>query len=223
VYGSTCEHPPVSFGPDVYERIRPGTQRSAAAVVPVVQRIVRARSVVDVGGGEGWWAAEFARLGVRAVCVDDGAAGVLADRVEHVRLDLGAGVPANLGAFDLALCLEVAEHLEAEAGNRLVATLCELAPAILFGAAVPGQGGHGHVNEQWPSYWVQRFQAHRFSCSGAMRWMLWNRADVEYWYRQNVLFATRQPELYPELFDTPLAEPWDVVHPDTLERAIASG
>jgi len=87
---------------------------------------------------------------------------------------------------------------------------------------VPGQGGHGHVNEQWPSYWVQRFDALGFSCSGALRWMFWNRDDVEYWYRQNLLFFTREPKRYPELFDTVLAEPWGVVHPATLERAIAA-
>ena len=151
----------MSFDPDVYARIRPGSQRSAAAVVPEVQRIVQARSVVDVGGGEGWWAAEFGLLGARAVCIDDGSATELADRVEHVRHDVSAGLPTNLGSFDLALSLEVLEHLDREAGDRLVGALCDLAPNVLFSAAVPGQGGHGHLNEQWPDYWVERFRSPR--------------------------------------------------------------
>lgn len=212
----------MSFDPDVYARIRSGSRRSAAVVVPEVQRLVQARSVVDVGGGEGWWAAEFAMLGSRAVCLDDGSASMLADRVEHVRHDVGVGLPANLGAFELALCLEVAEHLDHEAGDRLIGSLCELAPIVLFSAAVPGQGGHGHLNEQWPSYWVERFHGHGFSCSGALRWTFWDDESVEYWYRQNLLFATSERERYPALFDTPLAEPWDVVHPDTLTRALLS-
>jgi len=210
----------VSFDPDVYARIRPGSQRSAAAVVPEVQRIVQARSVVDVGGGEGWWAAEFAVLGARAVCIDDGSATELADRVEHVRHDVSAGLPTNLGSFDLALSLEVLEHLDREAGDRLVEALCELAPNVLFSAAVPGQGGHGHLNEQWPGYWVERFRGHGFDCSGALRWSFWDNESVEYWYRQNLLVATRTPEHYPELFETPLAQPWGVVHPQTLARAL---
>jgi hypothetical protein len=216
-----CDHPPVSFDPEVYARIRPGAQRSAAVVVPYVQELVRAQSVVDVGGGEGWWAAEFAALGARAVCVDDGTAAEPADRVEHVRHDLSAGIPASLGSFDLAVCLEVVEHLDTPSAERLVAALCERAPSVLFSAAVPGQGGHGHVNEQWPTYWVERFESHGFSCSGALRWALWDDESVEYWYRQNMLFATREPKEYRELFETPLATPWDVVHPQTFARALA--
>jgi hypothetical protein len=191
-------------------------------VVPEVQRLVRATSVIDVGGGEGWWAAEFALLGARAVCIDDGSASEPADRVLHVRHDVSAGVPAHLGTFDLALCLEVLEHLDRDAGDRLVGRLCELAPSILFSAAVPGQGGHGHVNEQWPNYWVERFQDRRFRCSGALRWMFWNDETVEYWYRQNLLFASSEPDRFPELFESPMAQPWGVVHPDTLMRAVGS-
>jgi hypothetical protein len=97
--------------------------------------------------------------------------------------------------------------------------LCELAPVVLFSAAVPGQGGHGHVNEQWPAYWVERFSSLGFHCSGALRWRFWRDERVEHWYAQNLLFAAHDPSRFPELFQTPLAEPWAVVHPDTLARA----
>ena len=212
----------VTFDEDLYALIRPGSQRSAGVVVPLVQDIVDARSVVDVGGGEGWWAHEFALLGARAVCIDDGAASEPAPGVEHVHHDLSNGVPESLGRFDLALSLEVAEHVEPQFADGLVAGLCDLAPSILFSAAIPGQGGHGHHNEQWPDYWAERFRTHGYSCSGALRWMLWDNDLVEYWYRQNMLFVTREPDRYPTLFATPLATPWNVVHPDTLARTLAS-
>lgn len=96
--------------------------------------------------------------------------------------------------------------------------LCALAPVVLFSAAAPGQGGLGHVNEQWPAYWVERFERHGYRCSGALRWRFWCDDRVESWYRQNLLFATAEPERYPALFDTPLAETWPVVHPATLAR-----
>jgi hypothetical protein len=206
----------------VYERIRPGSQRSAAIVVPLVHELVRPQAVVDVGGGEGWWAHEFAKLGARAVCIDDGSAAQPAPDVEHVHHDLRSGLPADVGRFDLALSLEVAEHLEPASAEGLVESLCALAPSVLFSAAVPGQGGHGHVNEQWPSYWADRFRAHGYRASGALRWMLWDDERVEYWYRQNVLFVTSAPDRYPALFETPLATAWSVVHPDTFARALAS-
>lgn len=184
---------------------------------------MQARSVVDVGGGEGWWAAEFARVGARAACVDAGSAHVVADHVEYLRHDITTGLPTSLGTFELALCLEVAEHLDAEAGDRLVHALCGVAPTVLFSAAIPGQGGHGHINEQWPIYWVDRFESRGFSCSGALRWTFWDDESVEYWYRQNLLFMTREPGLYPTLFNTPLATPWAVVHPETLSRSLLTG
>jgi hypothetical protein len=28
---------------------------------------------------------------------------------------------------------------------------------VLFSAAIPFQGGVGHINEQWPDYWVKYF------------------------------------------------------------------
>ena len=210
----------MTFDPDVYARIRPGSQRSAAVVAPEVQRIVQARSVVDVGGGEGWWAAEFALLGARAVCIDDGSATELADRVEHVRHDVSAGLPTNLGSFDLALSLEVLEHLDREGGDRLVAALCELAPNVLFSAAVPGQGGHGHLNEQWPDYWVERFRGRGFDCSGALRWSLWDNESVGVLVSTESALRDAHSERYSALFETALAEPWSVVHPQTLTRAL---
>jgi hypothetical protein len=188
-------------------------------VVPAVQEIVGADSVIDVGGGEGWWAAAFAELGARAVSIDAGSPDHPAARVEHIRYDLRRGMPTELGVFDLALCLEVAEHLDQPTGDRLVAALCELAPVVLFSAAVPGQDGHGHLNEQWPAYWVERFSSFGFQCSGALRWRFWRDERVEEWYRQNLLFAAREPSRFPELFQTPLAEPWAVVHPKTFTRA----
>ena len=138
----------------------------------------------------------------------------------HRAHHLSAGLPAGLGSFDLAVCLEVVEHLDADAGDRVLADLCRCAPSVLFSAAVPGQGGIGHVNEQWPGYWVERFARHGFQCSGALRWTFWENDAVERWYRQNLLFATREPARYSVLFHTPLATPRAVVHPETYAVAI---
>jgi hypothetical protein len=206
------------FDSRVLAEIREGARRSAGVVAPIVQPLVGARSVVDLGGGEGWWAHEFASLGVRAVSIDAATIDDPAPGISHVQHDLGAPI-SDLAQFDLALCLEVAEHLDAPAGDQLVKTACSAAPVVLFSAAIPGQGGCGHVNEQWPAYWFERFERSGYRCSGALRWRLWDDDRIEPWYRQNLLLATDRPELFPELFATPLAEPWPVVHPATFKRA----
>lgn len=195
-----------------FDTIRAGCQASAAAVVPVVLQYIQPATVVDVGCGEGWWAKTFADLaGSHVLGLDGpGAGGALDGR--FVAWDLRYSF-AGMYRVDLAVSLEVAEHLKPKRAAGFVADLCDVAPAVLFSAAIPGQGGTGHVNEAWPTYWVDLFRANGYAVSGALRWQIWSDDRVENWYRQNLLFATSEPENYPGLFDTPLAEPWPVVHP----------
>jgi SAM-dependent methyltransferase len=61
------------------------------------------------------------------------------------------------GKYDIAICLEVAEHIQELLADAVVEKLVSLAPVIIFSAALPGQGGHGHINCQPKSYWEQKF------------------------------------------------------------------
>lgn len=61
------------------------------------------------------------------------------------------------GQYDLAICLEVAEHIDESLADNVVKKLTELAPIVIFSAAVPGQGGHGHINCQPKEYWERKF------------------------------------------------------------------
>jgi hypothetical protein len=70
-----------------------------------------------------------------------------------------------------------------------------------------------NCNEQWPDYWVGLFEANGFTVSGALRWDIWEDDRVENWYRANLLVAARDPGSLPEIFQTPLAPVWPVVHP----------
>lgn len=212
----------MSYGQGFYDTIRAGCQASAAVVVPLVLDAIppagpRPLHVVDVGCGEGWWAHAFATFGCHVLGIDGGyvtASALGGDVVAFVAHDLTTSLaPLGMTGSDLAVSLEVAEHLPESRASSFVDDLCALAPAVLFSAAIPGQGGTGHINEQWPDYWVKLFEAHDYTVSGALRLMIWNDDRVENWYRQNLLFAARSPQDYPTLFDTPLAPPWPLVHP----------
>ena len=54
--------------------------------------------------------------------------------------------------YDLAISLEVAEHLSSESANMFIACLTNMSDIVLFSAAIPGQGGENRINEQWPKY-----------------------------------------------------------------------
>lgn len=59
--------------------------------------------------------------------------------------------------YDLALCLEVAEHLESDYAYTLVKSICKASRRVIFTAAGPGQGGRHHVNLQYKPYWIELF------------------------------------------------------------------
>lgn len=198
----------MSFDENVYAAIREGSRASAAVVVPrILAEYARPRGapdeqpktglqVLDVGAGEGWWSAEFARHGIVAevISIDDHASNPSPARVNVQRLDLERGAATSLVGepFDVVVCLEVAEHLTPAGGDELVALLCSVTTPtgiIAFSAAIPCQGGHKHLNEQWPSYWDARFRANGWRLSDPLRESLWDDDRVEPWYRQNLLIA----------------------------------
>ena len=188
-----------------FSRHSDATLQSARIIVPHVLRKVRPRRVVDVGCALGAWLKVFAEHGAQVVHGLDGhyvdssklligkANFMPVDLVEMTQGDLSPVMEKADGGYDLAVCLEVAEHLPESSASDLVRTLTTLAPIVLFSAAVPGQGGVGHINEQWPSYWKSRFEEQGFQRFDPIRPRIWNNQRVHWWYRQNIfLFAARE-------------------------------
>ena len=211
-----------------FDGLQAGALRSARAVVPHVVGLLRPRRVVDLGCGLGAWLAAFAECGVEEVLGVDGdwvdrarLAVPPARFVAHdLRVPLAAGTP-----FDLAVSLEVAEHLPESAAGTLVGSLTRLAPVVLFSAAVPFQGGTGHVNEQWPEYWAALFRSLGYAPVDCLRDRFWADASVEWWYAQNMVLYGRPerllalPALRAELATTRLTVAARV-HPACYLRAV---
>lgn len=200
------------YDPKFYDAIRAGCIASAQAVVPYVREALvdPVRTVVDVGGGEGWWARAFLDHGAtEATCLDGGTRHEEAPGVRFIPVDLTRPFSMH-DVFDLAVCLEVAEHVPAVHADRLVESLCNLAPVVLFSAAMPRQGGTGHVNCQPPAYWAEKFAAHGYICDGSLRWAIWDLPEVEPWYKSNLLLFRHAWR-----YDDPAhEEPLHVIHPD---------
>ncbi len=163
--------------------------RSARVVAPLLLQLVQPRSVLDVGCGRGAWLSVFRDLGIDEVRGLDGEhvnrSRLLIDEPSFVAVDLARPFAID-GTFDLALCLEVVEHLQEAAGRRVVEALAAAAPVVAFSAAIPGQGGTGHVNERWPRYWEDLFASHDFARVEAIRPLVSHDVRVKWWYRQNM-------------------------------------
>jgi len=206
------------------ERIE-AAARSARIVVPLVMRLLPdVRSVVEIGCGVGVWLAEFKRSGAaHVVGVDHQCVAP-----QHLEIDPKAYFRADLKeiaivqAFDLCVCLEVAQCLPDDVAPLFVQNLCKLSDVILFSAAIPGQGGADYVNERWPSYWVDIFQEGGYEVLDIIRGCIWSDARVDWQYRQNMLlFANKaglkqiawrsKGESVPSEYQS---APLDIVHPE---------
>ena len=200
------------YTPEFYREIVHARQ-SADEVLPIVFDLLRPKSIVDIGCGVGHWLAAAMQFGVEDILGVDGEwarqAGLVVPREKFFAHDLT--LPLVLKCkFDLALSLEVAEHLPESKAQQFVQTLCDASHRVLFSAAIPGQGGRYHVNEQWPSYWAGLFKAKGYVCFDLIRPQIWNNPKVTWYYAQNMLLFVSDGILT-ELEPTGL--PLSQVHP----------
>ncbi|NJK83678.1 MAG: hypothetical protein HC912_07540 [Saprospiraceae bacterium] len=121
--------------------------------------------------------------------------------------------------FDLVLSLEVAEHLAETSADIFIENLVKHGNTILFSAAIPGQGGLRHLNEQYPSYWLKKFKQHGYEFYDLIRPKVWHQQGIRFWYRQNTFIVANQ--------QSPIAQnhqptTWvDIVHPELFDREAA--
>lgn len=201
-----------------FDAIRSGSRRSAAVIAPIVLELTGANSIVDVGCGDGSWLATFREIGIEDILGLDG------DYIDHHQLQIPWDQfrPVDLSRpftvernFDLAVSLEVAEHIPEKSAKDFVLSLTRLAPVVLFSAAVPFQGGTGHLNEQWPEYWAALFGRSGFVPIDCIREHIWNDDDVEFWYAQNCLIFADRNVLRP---DSALGGAFERTNPNRLVK-----
>jgi len=111
------------------------------------------RSVIDVGCGAGCYLSVFTEHGCEVLGIDacTTAGTLIPGAFERIDLRLPYHPPHR---FDLAICIEVAEHLEPQWADTLLDTLACCGDVLVFSAAVPGQPGQYHVNLQPSEYWL---------------------------------------------------------------------
>jgi hypothetical protein len=172
-----------------YHRISEGSIASARVVMQALADIgVKPGSIIDIGSGVGEWHnghPDYTGVDYRV-------------REEDLLIPSDRFVECNLDheslqmdrRFDLALCLEVAEHLKPSRAQGLVRMLCSLSDRVLFSAAIPHQGGTGHVHEAWQSYWAELFAGEGFGAAEDQP-DIRDCVDVEFWYRQNMVLYER--------------------------------
>jgi SAM-dependent methyltransferase len=192
--------------------------QAAMEMLPPVMARLNAKSVFDLGCGVGTWlsAAQQAGatriLGVDGPWVDRDALAIDKNSFRHVELETGSWHVDE--RFDLAISVEVLEHLTDAAGKASIGALCSLTDAVLFSAAIPEQRGSNHINERWQSYWAREFASHGFEACLFPREVTWDNTSIPFWYRQNIVLYARPERLAACGLRSCRLELVDVVHPE---------
>ncbi len=177
----------------VHKNEMPASLRAAEKIVPVILSVTGpVRSVVDLGGGDGSWLQVFRKLGVEDLLLVDCPEvepHLVIEKECYQPIDINHLLP-ELRRFELAVCLECAEHIHSSRAEDLVDWLTASADIVVFSAAIPGQGGKGHINERWPHYWHELFRQRNFVRHDVLRPEFIHDQSIPFWYRQNLfLFA----------------------------------
>lgn len=172
--------------------------RSAGRIAHSILNEFRVTRVIDVGCGTGALLEVLRDMGCEVFGLEYADAALKychARRLDVAKFDLERNIFNDNRTFDVAVSMEVAEHLPEMAADRYVDLLTRLSPIIVFTAAPPGQGGTDHVNEQLPSYWINKFRQRGFEHTEEIseRWReTWKATgDVQSFYRQNLMIFRR--------------------------------
>lgn len=212
-------------------------ERAAQLILGHIASSYEFSSVVDFGCGAGGWLRAAARVigerGSRAPRL----VGIDGPYAERFAKCAGASFHfqnleqrvVNVGRFDLAISMEVAEHLPPGRADTFVEDITNAADVVLFSAAIPGQGGDNHINEQWQSYWIRMFSRAGFRSFDVLRAKFWNDpliASCPFYAANGFLHVRNGHPLVADLASKEVSPgslhkeyPLDIVHPDIFRSA----
>lgn len=193
------------YDKDFFEELEDGSYLSAKKILPIVQSLFNPLSVLDVGCGVGYWLEVWKRdlkvedvLGIEGPYMTEKFFRIDIKYLETADLKLPLRLKRK---YDLVMSMEVAEHIPENCADIFINNLVNAGDIVLFSAAIIGQLGTYHINEQMPEYWAKKFLAHDYVPVDFLRPKIWNDNEIQYWYRQNILIFIKRSVLknFPQL------------------------
>lgn len=200
---------------------------TAKKILEHISSEVSIHSAIDFGCGCGAWlkAVKDVFPGAKVLGIDGSEINreeFLAED-EFKKSDLSQYIFSENEKYDMAITIEVIEHIEEEKANQFVDNLCKAADIILFSAAIKWQGGDYHVNEQYTSYWVKKFEERGYEYVDCIRRKFWNDKDMQLHCRQNCVLFVKKEKIgkIKEHLD-PSVEYVDWVHPELYDMKMGA-
>lgn len=164
---------------------------SAKNVIQIFSEYYKPGSVIDIGCGVGTWLKAWQDAGTNIIkgldCNNVADEFLYFDREYIEKVDLEKHKNVDNIFFDLAMSLEVAEHLPQKASADFVDLITSYSDIIIFSAAIPHQPGTRHINCHPLQFWVDLFNKKDYQCFDFLRPKLIKNDQVDFWYKQNIL------------------------------------
>lgn len=195
---------------DFYKKsIRSDRQHSYKEIARYLYETYKPYSAIDYGCGCGWILDYLKSFGVsevvgfeKSLAAKEVREGI--DPILRSDVNIVFGVDGDLinGAifkhldrlYDMAICVEGAEHIPDKYSEILVQNITKNTNLLIFSAAPPGKGGVDHVNERTWTYWKNRFNKVGFEqCleqTETMQHYL-KSVQVKSWYSNNMRVLRR--------------------------------
>jgi len=195
-----------------YDKLEKEVLKSSKVLAPIIVNKYNPKSILDIGCGNGIWLKTFEDYGINDYLGTDG------DYVNEdiFRADYSKFIAKNLESevnfnkkFDLAISLEVGEHISKHSSETYIKSICKHSDLIIFSAAIPGQKGTNHINENPQSFWAELFKKQGFHPYDEIRPIIWYDSRILYWYRQNIIVYKKETNTKP-----PTNKELNLIHPE---------
>lgn len=221
------------YGDTFYAWQMDASYKSAGKYTDFLCSLYKPSSVVDLGCGRGTWLKAFGDNGVGKLVGYDGPWNSQDKMVDSSIMFRAIDLDNTLelideDRYDLAMSLEVAEHLQESSAINFVKTLTRLSDGVMFGAAYVQQGGVSHINEQPHTYWAHIFEQENYEPYDLFRPVFWGSDEIDFWYQQNTFLYVKSGSIFAHRLAARGHQPMknllfmNCVHPDLYAQKLRS-
>ncbi|MES2403741.1 MAG: glycosyltransferase [Pseudomonadota bacterium] len=187
-----------------FEQMR-GCRDNYRKLADAIHAVVgKQESCLDIGCGIGLQTARLKELGWEQTsgaefspfAIEMMEPGVTVHEFDLTKKEGGCGFRGDWGCV---ICTETAEHIPEHHSLAIVDNVASLArDVIVWSAAAPGQEWEGHINLQYPDYWLTRFRAHGWVLdegkTAQLRGLMEMKQAQHYLGRQNFCVLVKSTE-----------------------------
>jgi len=180
------------------DHVKPETIENYCRLVPEFYEKITGQalnSIIEVGSGGGWFTKSFQDAGFEIVGLEGTEAGYNACKTRGIKLvgrsDFRVPIKFNRRS-DIALCTEVAEHIEPPFSATLIKSLCDASDLVWFSFEEPNtnEAHVHHCNEMPAKFWINLFDFYGYGayklpdwvydqCEGRGMYIFYNKSVYE--------------------------------------------